>query len=76
MTGTAKVPQPLSAFPRYPAIGTSDRLRDCSQVSYRRDLMPQPSPKMRELRTALAVALGLAIAAFGTAIVAANYVAQ
>jgi hypothetical protein len=38
--------------------------------------MPQPSPKMRELRTALAVALGLAIAAFGTAIVAANYVAQ
>jgi hypothetical protein len=37
--------------------------------------MPQPSPKMRELRTALA-ALGLAIAAFGTAIVAANYVAQ
>jgi hypothetical protein len=38
--------------------------------------MPQPSPKMRELRTALAIALGLAIVSFGTALVAANYVAR
>ena len=29
--------------------------------------MQQPSGKMRELRTALTVALGLAIASFGTA---------
>ena len=38
--------------------------------------MPRPSNKMRELRTALAVALGLAIASFGAAVVAANYVAH
>ncbi len=38
--------------------------------------MPQPSPKMRELRTALAVAVGLAIAAFGAAIVAAGYITK
>jgi hypothetical protein len=37
-------------------------------------LMPRPSNKMRELRTALALALGLAIASFGTAIVAAAYI--
>jgi hypothetical protein len=39
-------------------------------------LMPRPSNKMRELRTALALALGLAIASFGTAIVAAAYIAK
>jgi hypothetical protein len=39
-------------------------------------LMPRPSNKMRELRTALALALGLAIVAFGTAIVAAPYIAK
>ncbi len=33
-------------------------------------------PKMRELKTALAVALGLAIASFGAAVVAASYVAK
>jgi hypothetical protein len=38
--------------------------------------MPQPSSKMRELKTALAVALGLAIASFGTAIVAAGIIAK
>jgi hypothetical protein len=38
--------------------------------------MQQPSAKMRELRTALALALGLAIASFGTAIVAAGYIAK
>ena len=38
--------------------------------------MQQPSAKMRELRTALALALGLAIAMFATAIVAAGYIAQ
>jgi hypothetical protein len=36
----------------------------------------QHSDKMRELRTALTVALGLAIASFGTAIVAAGYIAK
>jgi hypothetical protein len=39
-------------------------------------LMPRPSNKMRELGTALALALGLAIVAFGTAIVAAPYIAK
>ena len=39
-------------------------------------LMPRPSNKMRELRTALALVLGLAIASFGTAIVAAAYIAR
>jgi hypothetical protein len=43
---------------------------------YRETFMPWPSNKMRELRTALALALGLAIAAFGTAIVAAPYIAK
>jgi hypothetical protein len=38
--------------------------------------MPQPSNKTRELRTALAVALGLAIASFGTAFLAAAYIAK
>ncbi len=38
--------------------------------------MPRPSNKMRELRTALAVALGLAIASFATAIVAAGYISK
>jgi hypothetical protein len=38
--------------------------------------MPRPSNKVRELRTALVLALGLAIAAFGTAIVAAPYIAK
>jgi hypothetical protein len=38
--------------------------------------MPRPSNKMRELGTALALALGLAIVAFGTAIVAAPYIAK
>jgi hypothetical protein len=38
--------------------------------------MPRLSNKMRELRTALAVALGLAIASFGTAIVAAAYISK
>jgi hypothetical protein len=38
--------------------------------------MPKPSSKMRELRTALALALGLAIASFGTAIVAAAYISK
>jgi hypothetical protein len=36
----------------------------------------QPSAKVRELRLALAVALGLAIASFGAAIVAAGYIAK
>jgi hypothetical protein len=40
------------------------------------DPMQQPSGKMRELRTALTVALGLAVASFGTAIVAASYIAR
>jgi hypothetical protein len=40
------------------------------------DPMQQPSGKMRELRTALTVALGLAIASFGTAIVTASYIAR
>jgi hypothetical protein len=39
-------------------------------------LMPRPSNKMRELRTALAVALGLAIASFGAAVVAAGYITK
>jgi hypothetical protein len=34
------------------------------------------SAKVRELRTALAVALALAFASFGTAIVAAGYIAK
>jgi hypothetical protein len=38
--------------------------------------MLRPSNKMRELRTALVLALGLAIASFGTAIVAAAYIAK
>jgi hypothetical protein len=38
--------------------------------------MKQSSEKMRELRAALAVALGLAIASFGTAFVAAGYIAK
>jgi hypothetical protein len=38
--------------------------------------MQQPSPRMRELRTALAVALGLAIASFGAAVLAASYIAK
>jgi hypothetical protein len=40
------------------------------------DHMQQPSPRMRELRTALAVALGLAIASFGAAVLAASYIAK
>jgi hypothetical protein len=38
--------------------------------------MQKPSPKMRELRTALAVALGLALACFGAAVFAAGYIAK
>ena len=38
--------------------------------------MKLSSEKMRELRTALTVALGLAIASFGTAFVAAGYIAK
>jgi hypothetical protein len=38
--------------------------------------MPLPSNKMRELRTALAIALGLAIASFATAIVAGGYISK
>ncbi len=38
--------------------------------------MPRPSNKIRELRTALAVALGLAIASFGAAVVAAGYITK
>jgi hypothetical protein len=58
----------------YP-IGTSNHLRDYSSEIIE-TLMPRPSNKMRELRTALALALGLAIIAFGTAIVAAPYIAK
>jgi hypothetical protein len=42
----------------------------------RGDPMQQPSDKMREVRTALVVALGLAIACFGTAFLAAGYIAK
>jgi hypothetical protein len=35
-----------------------------------------PSPQMRELRMALAVALGVTVASLGTAIVAAAYIAK
>jgi hypothetical protein len=38
--------------------------------------MPQRSPKMQELRTALALALGLAVACFGAAVFAAGYIAK
>jgi hypothetical protein len=38
--------------------------------------MPQPSAKVRELRTALAVALALAVASFGVVVFAASYVAK
>jgi len=38
--------------------------------------MQQRSPKMRELKTALALALGLAIICFGAAVLAANYIAN
>ena len=38
--------------------------------------MPQASNKVRELRTALAIALGLAIVSFATAIVAAGYISK
>jgi hypothetical protein len=34
----------------------------------------QPSPRMRELRIALAVALGVAVTCFGATILAANYI--
>ncbi len=60
---------------RLSRIGTSAHLRDYASRIIG-DLMPRPSNKMRELRTALAVALGLAIASFATAIVAAGYISK
>jgi hypothetical protein len=63
-------------FDRLTPIGTSNHLRDYSSQIIGETLMPRPSKKMRELRTALALALGLAIVAFGTAIVAAPYIAK
>ncbi len=62
--------------PRYPASEQAIISGIKSLQDYRETLMPWPSNKMRELRTALALALGLAIAAFGTAIVAASYIAK
>jgi hypothetical protein len=38
--------------------------------------MPRPPNKIHELRIALAIALGLAIASFGTAMLAASYIAK
>jgi hypothetical protein len=57
-------------------FGTSDHLRDLFLPRLSETLMPRPPNKTRELRTALAVALGLAIASFGAAVVAAGYITK
>jgi hypothetical protein len=57
-------------------FGTSDHLRDLFLPRLSETLVPRPPNKTRELRTALAVALGLAIASFGAAVVAAGYITK
>lgn len=53
---------------------TSDDFFDPYNLATR--MSQRSSGKMRELRVALALALGLAITCFGAAVVAANYIAK